>query len=126
MQQRNKEYLASKYYHWYTLSNWGYLKDVNMDERRRFADIMREDFDKNYIACLTCPDSIAELVRVVFVNFERVLTEAGEPFPAIDPSTGMAPVPNESLVDAARVWGTVTEAAKPVKQGRGRPRKFSI
>ena len=123
MNQANKEYLVSKYYHWYALNNWGYLKDINLDERRRFVDIMRAEFDKNYIACLTCPDSIAELVRVVFVNFERVITEAGEALPVIDPSTGMAPVPNGNPADAGRVWGTTPEEGK---KGRGRPRKVSI
>lgn len=112
MNAENKAYLYEKYYHWYVLNNWGYLKDVNMDERRNFARIMREEFDPRFVGCLTCPASVAELVRNVFVNFEGYLKGGGGPMPGV------------LVEDGGKV--TTYDPSGPVDESprhRGRPRK---
>jgi hypothetical protein len=66
---------------------------MHMEDRRKMLKVIREEFDKNYVADVSCGPCLTDLLKMAYNNFnatEQLADEPVEPtihmtFPKIDP-----------------------------------------
>jgi hypothetical protein len=90
---------------------------MHMEDRRKMLKVIREEFDKNYVADVSCGPCLTDLLKMAYNNFneaEQLTEEPVEPtihmtFPKIDP------VPDEDYVPIEIISKEKLAKLKPKK-----------
>jgi len=114
MKPENREFLDSIYHWWTYYQQSGSMRDASVIHPERLQQVMRDEWEPRYVACLTCPESIRELFTKVFQLYDKQKNiEANESrLQATNPNAGDA-------TDEEGEHHTPNRIDRP----RGRPRK---
>lgn len=96
MKQENVEFLDANRHHYTTLVNAGYVQHLDQATRQRMLDIIHEEFNPGYIGTLWCPPCVADMIKYVYVQYEKWIAanKATEPADqATEPVAETTPVP---------------------------------
>lgn len=83
MKPENIEFLEANRHHYNTLVNAGYVQHLDQATRQRMLDVIHEEFNPGYIGTLWCPPCVADMIKYVYVQYEKwieadKLTQAAE------------------------------------------------
>lgn len=74
MTQESKDYLKSKLPMWELFKSVGIIPHLPTDESQRLLKIARE-IDERYTGTIWCQSCLEDVVKFVFVNYEKILLE---------------------------------------------------
>lgn len=100
MRKENIEFLEANRHHYNTLVNAGYVQHLDQATRQRMLDIIHEEFNPGYIGTLWCPPCVADMIKYVYVQYEKwiVANKATEPVaettpvPTVEPERDHVPM----------------------------------
>lgn len=71
MKQENKDYLKRYSHNYETLKQADFIGHLELETRQELLRITREEFDPNYIMCITCTEDVFQLIKYVYGQAEK-------------------------------------------------------
>lgn len=81
MTPENKAFL-DRFKHFHDKIQLGGTIHMTMADRRMMQDIIREEWDKNYVTCLTCNEGVVDLLKMAYNNYNQELAKI---VPVVEP-----------------------------------------
>ena len=72
MKPENRAFLDSIYHWWVGYQQSGSMRDASVIYPERLQQVMREEWEPRYVACLTCPESLRELFTKTFQLYDQL------------------------------------------------------